>query len=300
MKEIILDRKIRIGISACQAGAKVRYNGKGWDVIKNIGRDKNMFIWTPVCPEIMSGMGVLRLPIKLSKGNGNDFWEDKAIIKNRQGKDISAQMKHGALVSMKTLELADIDIFIYMEGSPSCGINRTTLKNKRLGNPPGVFGSLLLKKNYFLISSQDLESPIKWWDWKRKIIAYVWTKDLLDKNLENIKEVWEGLQYLLNEIDEIKAKIIKEDILLNKDKLNIKRDILNLLREKTSLEKIKKYLWINYNILGEEENISFDDINSPDVLRGSTAVAEELKIIEKYVRKENKYFRSSPINYKPK
>lgn len=300
MKEIILNRKIRIGISACQAGAKVRYNGKGWDVIKNIGRDKNMFIWTPVCPEIMSGMGVLRLPIKLSKGNGNDFWKDKAIIKNRQGKDISAQMKHGALVSMKTLELADIDIFIYMEGSPSCGINRTTLKNKRLGNPPGVFGSLLLEKNYFLISSQDLESPIKWWDWKRKIIAYVWTKDLLNKNLENIKEVWEGLQYLLNEINEEKAKSIKEDILLNKDKLNIKRDILNLLREKTSLEKIKKYLWINYNILSEAENISFDDINSPDVLRGSTAVAEELKIIEKYVRKENKYFRSSPINYKPK
>ncbi|SKA10468.1 hypothetical protein SAMN02745174_02567, partial [Cetobacterium ceti] len=188
----------------------------------------------------------------------------------------------------------------YMEGSPSCGINRTTLKNKRLGNPPGVFGSLLLKKNYFLISSQDLESPIKWWDWKRKIVAYVWAKDLLDKNLENIKEVWEGLQYLLNEIDEEKAKIIKENILLNKDKLNIKNDILNLLREKTSLEKIKKYLWINYNILKEEENIAFDQINSPHVLRGSTAVAEELKIIEKYVRKEKKYFRSSPINYKPK
>ncbi|MCJ8343889.1 MAG: hypothetical protein MJH09_13770, partial [Cetobacterium sp.] len=111
---------------------------------------------------------------------------------------------------------------------------------------------------------------------------------------------WEGLQYLLNEINEEKAKSIKKDILLNKDKLNIKRDILNLLREKTSLEKIKKYLWINYNILSEEENISFDDINSPDVLRGSTAVAEELKILEKYVRKENKYFRSSPINYKPK
>ena len=32
--------KIKIGISACQFGANVRYNGKGWDMTDYLKREK--------------------------------------------------------------------------------------------------------------------------------------------------------------------------------------------------------------------------------------------------------------------
>ena len=79
----IFDQRIRIGISACMHGAKVRYNAKGYEMLGYLKREKANYIWTPVCPEIMSGMGVPRLPIRLTSGNGHDFWKGEAKVKNK-------------------------------------------------------------------------------------------------------------------------------------------------------------------------------------------------------------------------
>ena len=80
-----LERKINIGISACQLGAKVRYNFKGWDMLGYLKREKELFIWHPICPEVLSELGVPRKPIRLVGGNGDDFWDNKAIVKNSNG-----------------------------------------------------------------------------------------------------------------------------------------------------------------------------------------------------------------------
>lgn len=144
-----LSVKLKVGISACMYGARTRYNAKGWDQLGYLNRERANFIWTPICPEVMSGMGVPRPPIKLVGGNGFDFWNGEASIKNRRGRNVTAIVKEGARDCFKTLQRAEIDAFIFMEGSPSCGVYRTTLKNTRLGKPPGVFGALLLMKRYF-------------------------------------------------------------------------------------------------------------------------------------------------------
>lgn len=73
--------KIKIGISACQFGANVRYNGKGWDMTDYLKREKNEFVWYPMCPEVQSGLGVPRVSISLRGGNGDDFWEIMPISK---------------------------------------------------------------------------------------------------------------------------------------------------------------------------------------------------------------------------
>jgi len=158
----ILEEKIRVGISACNFGAKVRWNRKGWDRIAPLGRERDDFIWTPICPEVNSGLGVTRPPIRLIGGNGDELWTGEAGVKNRNGEDVSAQIKKGLLDSLEILHRAGIEAFVFMEGSPTCGVYRTTLKNKRLGKPPGAFGSLLLREDYFLIPAEDLDSPIKW------------------------------------------------------------------------------------------------------------------------------------------
>ena len=95
--ENLLNRKLRLGIAACQFGAKVRYNGKGIDLTQYLGRDRGQFIWTPVCPEVMSGMGIPRPSIKLSGGNGFDFWKNEANVKNKEGQNKNEMINKGAL-----------------------------------------------------------------------------------------------------------------------------------------------------------------------------------------------------------
>ncbi|WP_297598271.1 DUF523 domain-containing protein [uncultured Cetobacterium sp.] len=305
--ENLLKRKLRIGISACQFGSKVRYNGKGIDLTQCLGRDRGQFIWTPVCPEIMSGMGVPRASIKLSGGDGFDFWRGKAIIKNKEGKNKSEVIKSGAHACLETLERANIDAYIFMEGSPSCGVYRTSLKNQRLGNPPGVFGALLLDRNIFLISSVDLQSPIRWWDWKRRLVAFVWVKEQNICSKDSLKEIWDKIKYVLYELHEeettkLKNKfheVLKKEAIDNVEFNKIKEDFLTLLRKPAEIENIKKYLWKNYIDLKNKEGIIVENVFEPHILRNMTHIAEELLGVEKEARKANLFFKSSPINYKP-
>lgn len=148
MKHVITE-KIAIGISACNYGCSVRYNKKGWDLIKHLKREGNDFIWHPVCPEVMSGMGVPRDPIRIVGGNGVDVWNDKAIIKSSSGRDLTEDLKSGALICYETLQRAGVKAFAYMEGSPSCGVYRTTLKNRRLGSHQGYLVHYYWKRAFF-------------------------------------------------------------------------------------------------------------------------------------------------------
>ena len=86
---LILQEKIRVGVSACNAGARVRWNRAGWDRLEPLGRERNGFLWSPVCPEVMAGLGVPRLPVRLVSGSGDDFWSGKAPAP--EGGDVSSE-----------------------------------------------------------------------------------------------------------------------------------------------------------------------------------------------------------------
>lgn len=295
-----LDRKINIGISACQIGAKVRYNFKGWDMLGYLKRERDLFIWHPICPEVMSELGVPRKAIRLVGGNGDDFWNNEANVKNSCGQVLNHEIKRGMQISLDFLKRVKADVFIFMEGSPSCGVYRTTLKNNRLGKPPGLFGSLLLKEEIFLIPAADLQSPLKWWDWRRRMYAYVWLKDHSFDKLSEIYEIWHTLKFLVQELNRKDADEIGKKLALLKErsteeKLEIKRDILNLLRKPSNSEKIKNMLWKNYKHLSKKHGIQSDKIMEPNQLRNITHLAEEVLEIEKISNLESLFFGSSPI-----
>lgn len=296
---------MKIGISACMHGAKVRYNAKGWDMLGYLKREKANFLWTPVCPEVMSGMGVPRPPIRLVGGNGFDFWNHEADIKNRHGKNVSNMMRAGALSCMETLERAEVDAYIFMEGSPSCGVYRTTLKNNRLGKPPGVFGALLLQKEIFLIPAADLQSPVKWWDWRRRLTAFTWLKNKEIKEVSVLFDVWHVLKFLCQEVEESKAREIGHQIAsFSKETpfeelMKIRAEILEILRKPSDHARVKQWLWKNYVYLKKSHGITLDKVCSPKELRNMTHIAEEMLAVELEARREEKLFGSSPIDYKP-
>jgi uncharacterized protein YbbK (DUF523 family) len=291
--------KIKIGISACQFGANFRYDGKGNDITENLKREKNEFIWFPVCPEVASGLGVPRSPVSLRGGNGDDFWQGNAHIKNRDSEILDEKVKNGNLFCFNQLKEQNIDVFIFMEGSPSCGVYRTSLKGKRLGNPPGIFGSLLLKENIFLIPSVDLQSPIKWWDWRRRMYAFVWLKNQDIKTMQEIYDSWHIVKFLCQELnrkesDEI-GQILANGNLSEDSITDIKNKMLLLLRKPSSIEKIKQSLWKNYSWLHKKKKINIEEVMSPTNIRNMSHIAKELVKLEVISREENLLFGASPI-----
>lgn len=241
----IITEKIKIGVSACNFGAKTRYNRKGWDRVSELGREKDAFIWTPVCPEVLSGLGVPRLPMKLVDGNGDDFWKKKARMKNKKGENVTNSVRDGAKVAMDNLKRAGVEAFVFMEGSPSCGVYRTTLKNQRLGKPPGVFGSLLLSEQLFLIPALDIESPLKWWDWRRRLHAFVWLKRKDIKTKNELIAIWHDLKFLCQESSRVRSDSLGKKLGSSTKKISkkfldeSKNEILEILRLPSNVGRIQ-------------------------------------------------------------
>lgn len=298
-----IDYKIEIGVSACQFGCKVRYNGKGQDATRLIGRERADFIWHPVCPEVMSGMGVPRNPVSLRGGTGDDFWEGKADIKSRAGTNMNEWMRAGSESCLAALKRSGVRVFVFMEGSPSCGVYRTSLKNKRLGHPPGIFGSLLLRGGYFVIPSIDLQSPIRWWDWRRRMFAFIWLSDKAFDTPQSAVECWHILKFLCQELSRKEADAIGKTIadlhaFSPADFAALKRQILDLLRRPSEPRKIRQSLWKNYVFLKKKFGIESETAGMPEDERGVTRIASELLALEILTAKAGLLFGPVPVHYR--
>lgn len=316
----ILSEKIRVGVSACNAGARVRWNRAGWDRLKSLDRELSNFIWTPVCPETMAGLGVPRDPIRLSGGNGDDFWAGNADIKNRGGRNVSADMRTGVQVCLDTIRRAGAEAFIFMEGSPTCGVYRTTLKNKRLGKPPGAFGSLLLQEDLFLIPAVDMESPVKWWDWRRRLHAFCWLKRQELTGKQQLYDIWHNFKFLCQEIDDRDAREIGSVLAGMPKRFETtfaeewRKRVLYLLRRPSSIERIsavmrKHFAYYRKHVAGEAETA--DEAGSEDGHGGPTELPRpphpemsrhkfvaELLEMEKRAVREDFLFGGTPVIFR--
>jgi uncharacterized protein YbbK (DUF523 family) len=303
---VIITEKIVMGISACCMGCPVRYNKKGRDVLQFIGREVSDFKWNPVCPESMSGLGVPREPIHLSNCDGNTIWKGEGEIKNRRGKVVTRELKEASLDCLKALERANTTGFVYMEGSPSCGVYRTSLKKQKRGNPPGIFGALLLQKGYFFIPAEDIQSPIKWWDWRRRLFAFYWIKNLEILTLADIFEMWYRMKFICQELDNEWAREKGREISKLKGNINIeyieefRKEILDLLRKPSKVERIVNSLWKNYSYYRKSTNKTINEINSPEFKRNVTTIAKELILMERTSVDDSVFFGTSPVIYRDK
>lgn len=301
---IVLTEKISIGISLCCMGGPVRYNNKGFDTLSILGREKQDFIWCPVCPECTAGMGVTRDPVHLSGGTGDEVWNNEAKIKNRSGRDVTEIMKEGCLCCLETLKRSNTKAFVYMDGSPSCGVYRTTLKNTRRGNPPGIFGSLLLKEGYFLIPAGDLQSPLKWWDWRRRLLAFHWFSNLNLSNMQELYDAWYKLKFLCQELDNTWARemgrtlagLSKADFAMYEP--TFRKEVLDVLRKPSTTAKMANSLWKHYAHYRKIRGKNVDEINSPEFKRSVTKIAQEMLKMERTSVEDDFLFGASPVIYR--
>jgi uncharacterized protein YbgA (DUF1722 family)/uncharacterized protein YbbK (DUF523 family) len=111
--------KLRLGVSACLLGRKVRYDGqhKRDDFVADV---LDEFVeWVPVCPEVDVGMGVPREPIRLVGSAAAP-----RLVAERSGKDHTDAMLRYADARVRDLAALDLAGFVAKKDSPSCGLER--------------------------------------------------------------------------------------------------------------------------------------------------------------------------------
>ena len=114
-----MELSVRIGMSACLTGQKVRYNRGHLNDSFLMGIFSKYVEWVPVCPEVEMGMGVPREEIRLTGDS-----TDPRLIGSRSGEDHTMNMINWA--ERRVIELSDMNLdgFVFAKDSPSCGLHR--------------------------------------------------------------------------------------------------------------------------------------------------------------------------------
>jgi uncharacterized protein YbgA (DUF1722 family)/uncharacterized protein YbbK (DUF523 family) len=117
-------RKIKLGISSCLLGAKVRYDGgHKWDqfLTDTLGQYVD---FVPVCPEAECGLGVPREAMRLVGDPGAP-----RLLTVRSRQDFTERMLKWARARLEELAREDLSGFIFKSGSPSSGMVRVKVYN---------------------------------------------------------------------------------------------------------------------------------------------------------------------------
>ncbi len=109
--------KIRLGISTCLLGEKVRYDG-GHKLDHYLKDTLGKYVdWVPVCPEVEYGLPVPREAMRLT---GNP--EDPRLVTSGTGIDHTEGMKSWAEKRLNELDKEGLCGFIFKSRSPSSGM----------------------------------------------------------------------------------------------------------------------------------------------------------------------------------
>ncbi|BCR03818.1 hypothetical protein DESUT3_08870 [Desulfuromonas versatilis] len=129
-----MTEKIRVGISSCLLGEKVRYDG-GHKLDRLIRDTLGHFLeFVPVCPEVELGLPTPRETLRLV---GDP--EHPRLVFSRSGKDITGPMEAWARKRVGELEAEQLCGFIFKSRSPSSGMERVKLYDRNgVPNKQGV------------------------------------------------------------------------------------------------------------------------------------------------------------------
>jgi uncharacterized protein YbgA (DUF1722 family)/uncharacterized protein YbbK (DUF523 family) len=118
--------KIKLGLSACLAGEKVRYDG-GHRGDRFITDTLGQYVeFVTVCPEVECGLGVPREPMRLV---GRP--EAPRLLTVRTKQDHTQRLLNWARQRVEELARDDLDGFIFKAKSPSSGRARVKVYNER-------------------------------------------------------------------------------------------------------------------------------------------------------------------------
>ena len=141
MSTFQVEGPVRVGVSSCLLGQKVRYDG---------GHKHDRFVtdqlgpwveWVPVCPEVEAGLGLPRPTMHLSRKG-----QEIRVVETKSGRDHTKVLQSFSRRRVRDLRGLDLAGYILKKDSPSCGMERVKVRNDK-GMPEkvgvGVFAAAL-------------------------------------------------------------------------------------------------------------------------------------------------------------
>lgn len=175
--------KIKIGVSSCLIGEKVRYNGEhkqDWYVLEVLGK---VFEYVPVCPEMEVGMGVPRETVVLYGSP-----ENPRMAGRKSGTDWTGKMNRYAKGRVNGLAAENLCGYIFKNGSPSCGLGGIPVYSKLGSNSVrrgrGMFAEAFMEK-FPLVPVEDegrLNNPKIRENFIVRVLSFCRLRDLMEKN----------------------------------------------------------------------------------------------------------------------
>ena len=144
MVSIDPESKIKVGVSSCLLGEKVRWNGdhKQDRFVKDLLGQ--FFEWVPTCPEVEIGMGIPRETVQLAGDPSAP-----RMVGNKTGTDWTQRMNRYSKKRSSELSKMNLCGYIFKNRSPSCGIARIKVYGDD-GNPTpngrGLFAGAFMQQ----------------------------------------------------------------------------------------------------------------------------------------------------------
>ncbi len=150
---------IKIGVSACLLGMRVRYDGghkRDPCVTETFGR---IFEYVPVCPEVEYGLPVPRETLRLAGDPASP-----RLITSLTGVDHTEAMERWSEARANALSRESLAGFIFKSRSPSSGLKGVAVYNdrgRRAGSASGIFAAAFVRQNPLLpvIDDERLRNP---------------------------------------------------------------------------------------------------------------------------------------------
>ena len=202
--------KPKLGISACLLGAEVRFNGGHKESQLCTRALTEYFDFVPACPEVAIGMGIPREPIRLV----GDAENPQALGSvNRELNVTQALADYG--VQMAT-ELDDISGYIFMQKSPSCGLERVKVYRENGapvdGGGRGIYAQAFCARHPNLPVEEDgrLNDPVLRENFITRVFAYAAWHQLLSAGLtrRSLTEFHSRYKYQLMANDPVQYKAL--------------------------------------------------------------------------------------------
>ncbi|MCU0122076.1 DUF523 and DUF1722 domain-containing protein [Pseudomonas sp. B2M1-30] len=199
----------KIAISACLMGAEVRYNGGHKESRLCTRTLAEYFEFVAVCPEVAIGLGIPREPIRLV--GHPDHPEavgtvDSAVNVTRPLADYGQKMVG---------ELDDICGYIFMQQSPSCGLERVKVYHSNgapHGNGRGIYAQAFCAGHPDLPVEEAgrLNDPVLRENFISRVFAYSDWQRLLRQGLSRraLTEFHSRYKYLLMAHNPVQYKVL--------------------------------------------------------------------------------------------
>jgi uncharacterized protein YbbK (DUF523 family)/uncharacterized protein YbgA (DUF1722 family) len=290
------DSRIKVGVSSCLLGEKVRWDGNHKQdsvVKKQLGR---LFEWVPTCPEVEIGMGIPREAVQL---NGNSM--TPRMIGTTTGIDWTTRMTRYA--NKRSRELAKLGVcgYIFKSRSPSCGISHIKVigkSGKTQSNGRGLFAGSFMRQ-HTLVPVED-ENRLHNTRFRENFITRVFAWHRLEQffnsrfSLKALKEFHQAHKYLLmshsRKQEAVLEKLIKNSHRLSSAQLKTRyaEQFMQTLTFKTTVKKnvavLNHMLKISKKSLSESEKQKL--IQTIESYRNeSVPLTKPITLIKRHARK---------------